>query len=148
MAYYLSAFKMKLEYVKVNIELEGLNLRCITHTIFSSAVIFMYRAKIVGPELKGYALVKECINLCFPKSEDPNIDQATCLLNCYDERIRNRSIDMSSICRTNELRGLLNHSLVLFSFSSFSSSVFPVYDLFFFSKKKKKLSASTFLEAN
>jgi hypothetical protein len=101
MAYYLSAFKMKLEYVKVNIELEGLNLRCITHTIFSSAVIFMYRAKIVGPELKGYALVKECINLCFPKSEDPNIDQATCLLNCYDERIRNRSIDMSSICRTN-----------------------------------------------
>jgi hypothetical protein len=37
-AYYLSAFKMKLENVKVNVELEGLKLRSAL-LIFSSAVI-------------------------------------------------------------------------------------------------------------
>jgi hypothetical protein len=40
-------------------------------------------------EDKIYANAKMCIDKCFPKSKEFNVDGATCLLQCYEEHIKN-----------------------------------------------------------
>ena len=76
-----------LENVKKHVNVKALNLRSVSF-IISSNVFIKLRIHLKGIEAEIYANAKMCIDKCFPKSKESNVDSATCLLECYEEHIK------------------------------------------------------------
>jgi hypothetical protein len=74
LAYYIIAFERNLKNVKVNMELEALNLRIVSLIIFSNALI------------SSDHLLKSAWIGSFQK-----VEYGACLFNCYQKHINDQS---------------------------------------------------------
>ena len=91
---------------------------------------YKLQSLVEGSDIKVYARVKKCMNLCFPKLEELSINNyRTCLFNYYEKRINKKDWNLV-LYRINELRGLVKKTSSLLCYLIYKLSLSNSFNLY------------------